>query len=119
MPRTGPKPGQARKKVRASYRVLLHGNQVCLVQRPANATLMASMWELPQVKGGAMNSTLRVRVRHSITNTDFEVLAFLEMYAEKRKIKESSAKWIHLQRVNRLPLTGLTRKILRHFSLLK
>jgi A/G-specific adenine glycosylase len=124
---------ESRKKVRAAYRVLLHQSCVYLVQRPADATLMPSMWELPQraeripVSSAAASS---VRLRHSITNTDFEIIAGLERQASRRELvganrnrqdpgaTPGSARWVHIRRLNRLPLTGLARKILRRFSLL-
>ena len=112
---------ESRKKVRAAYRVLLHQSCVYLVQRPADATLMPSMWELPQRAGDIPASSAAassVRLRHSITNTDFEITAQLERAGAKREVVGASAKWVHVQRLNRLPLTGLARKILRGFSLL-
>ena len=115
--RTGARP--ARKKVRASYRVLLHDGAVCLVERPRNATLMASMWELPQAAPRAPKSAQQVRLRHSITNTDFEIVAHLERLKTELKIQNNSARWIPLSRAGNLPLTGLARKILRRFLLLK
>jgi A/G-specific adenine glycosylase len=109
----------ARNKVRSFYRVLLHDRQVCLVQRDPSATLMASMWELPQGERRGTASAQAVRLRHSITTTDFEIFAQLEQRKEKPRMKDPSARWVPLARVDRLPLTGLTRKILRRFSLLK
>ena len=124
---------EVRKKVRAAYRVLLHQSCVYLVQRPAEATLMPSMWELPQRAGDTPVSSAAasgVRLRHSITNTDFEITACLERRATRREVAGSndsrrhagatsgSAKWVHVRRLNQLPLTGLARKILRRFSLL-
>jgi len=124
---------EARKKVRAAYRVLLHQSCVRLVQRPADATLMPSMWELPQGARGKLTSSAAaasIRLRHSITNTDFEIIAHLERRATKRESVGTSdsrrdagatsgaARWVHMRRLNRFPLTGLARKILRRFSLL-
>ena len=118
------KPTTLRSKVRAGYRVLLHGTRVYLVQRPADSTLMPSMWELPAVKGKVATSARSVRLRHAITNTDFEIVAHLEPQKTKtrkmtaRKRAGGSAKWVSLGSLDGLPLTGLTRKILRAFSLL-
>ncbi|HZR30077.1 MAG TPA: A/G-specific adenine glycosylase [Terriglobales bacterium] len=112
---------ESRKKVRTAYRVLLHQSCVLLVQRRPDATLMPSMWELPQRAGDIPASSAAassVRLRHSITNTDFEITAHLERAGAKREVVGDSTKWVHVQRLNRLPLTGLARKILRRFSLL-
>jgi len=86
------------------------------------------MWELPQYNGRVAKSAPSVRLRHSITNTDFEILACLEREKEPEQSKpkveagpeteQSSAKWVNIRRLNSLPLTGLTRKILQRFSLL-
>jgi A/G-specific adenine glycosylase len=113
---------ESRRKVRSAYQVRLHQSCVYLVQRPASATLMPSMWELPQHSGKTEKSASCVRLRHSITKTDFQIVACLEQEKEAVRAKvhaqESSARWINIQRLNRLPLTGLTRKILQRFSLL-
>ncbi|HTD23147.1 MAG TPA: hypothetical protein VK738_10865, partial [Terriglobales bacterium] len=118
---------ESRRRVRSAYRVKLYQGRVYLVQRPASATLMPSMWELPQYNGRVAKSASSVRLRHSITNTDFEILACLEREKEteqsrskdaKPKAEQSPAKWVNIRRLNSLPLTGLTRKILQRFSLL-
>jgi A/G-specific adenine glycosylase len=114
-----PRPAPPRRKLRAGYRVLLHEGQVCLVQRDRSAALMPSMWELPEGGSKVARSAQQLRLRHSITNTDFEILAHLEPQKEKPKIQEIAARWVPLARVNRLPLTGLTRKILQRFSLVE
>lgn len=109
---------EERRKVQASYRVLLHDNHVYLVQRSPNATLMPAMWELPPVGDKRVSLAQCVRLRHSITNTDFEVFAYLEKRGRASEIKSGLATWVRVDRLNRLPLTGLARKILRSFSLL-
>ena len=48
-----------------------------LVQRPANASLMAGMWELPALSDVQQNGDEPLaRLRHSITDTDYEVSVF-------------------------------------------
>jgi A/G-specific adenine glycosylase len=110
----------SRNKVQAGYRVLLLGNCVYLEQRPARAALMPSMWELPSANGKPAASVLTIRLRHAITRTDFEILAHLEPQRVKiqKNTRGRAGKWVKLRSLNRLPLTGLTRKILRGFSLL-
>lgn len=114
--------GESRRKVRAAYRVSVRRNRVCLVQRPPDATLMPSMWELPQHDGKVARSAQSVRLRHSITNTDFEIIATLEAEPESKLVQRgmeiSVARWVEMRRLNQLPLTGLARKILRRFALL-
>jgi len=110
----------SRNKVQAGYRVLLSDNSVYLEQRPARAALMPAMWELPSANGKPATSVLSIRLRHAITNTDFEILAHLEPQRPKiqKNIRGRAGKWVKLGTLHRLPLTGLTRKILRGFSLL-
>ena len=51
-----------------------HPVEILMEQRPQEASLMASMWELPQVEGFDTNSErLLLNVRHSITITNYYV----------------------------------------------
>ncbi|MGC1788706.1 MAG: A/G-specific adenine glycosylase [Terriglobales bacterium] len=94
--------------------------EVRLLQRPKTGSLMPGMWELPQ-------STERPRAvppdahwrtfRHSITVTDYTVHVLRS--APPRSIalpgspRAGRGKWIAIDRIAQLPITGLTRKILR------
>lgn len=110
----------SRNKIRANYRVLLHGTRVYLVQRPADATLMPSMWELPISNGRIAKPPTSMRLRHTITNTDFDIVAQLERQknGQRTTARRRAGRWVKLGGLNQLPLTGLARKILRRFSLL-
>ena len=44
-----PKPQPARKRRQLHYALARQGNSILLVQRPADATRMAGMWELPEI----------------------------------------------------------------------
>jgi len=102
--------------------VALHrrDGQVFLVQRPADARLMAGMWELPQIGSNGLSkspnsrfrgpngSSLLFSVRHSITVTDYTVRVW-----ERATPQSGAGKWISSGRLSGMPLTGLTRKILR------
>jgi A/G-specific adenine glycosylase len=87
-------------------RCLSHrANSLLLIQRPADDRLMPGMWELPEVRPRA--SDLRLfTVRHSITVTDYAV------HVVSRPAAPVSGKWLKVARLSRLPLTGLTKKIL-------
>ena len=88
-------------------------DRVLLVKRPATARLMPDMWELPTISArGACGKKPLFRLRHSITVTDYDVLVFAAAGAETK------AKWIRRERLSTLPLTGLTRKILRRAGLM-
>ena len=117
--RTRPEATASRKKVRAGYRVLLDGGRVYMLQRPKDAALMPSMWELPPANGTKPKAETSIRLKHAITDTDFEIVAHLERTTRTRKMNgEGPARWVELSNAGELPLTGLTRKILRGFSLL-
>lgn len=83
---------------------------ILLVQRPANEQLMPGMWELPQVTPRASDEQL-FSVRHSITVTDYKV----------RVVSSNGAKgtWIRRERLHKLALTGLTKKILRRAGIIQ
>ena len=71
---------------------------------------MPGMWELPvrETNEGVPLLT----VRHAITTTDYTVSVF------KDPATAAGGRWVSLQSIEKLPLTGLTRKILRKLELL-
>ena len=103
-PRSEP-PRHQRKRV-IHCTLCVRDRRLLLVQRPCEATLMAGMWELPEIispNGARPWLTLR----HSITTTDYSVKVFKGMAVEP------NGHWIARSRIAQLPLTGLARKILR------
>ena len=98
----------ARKKSIVQYSLCLKNGSVLLQQRPQNSSLMPGMWELPSSgEKKQKRQTLQpvMKLRHSITTTDYSVLVFP---GNLRK-----GQWVPLKNVERFALTGLTRKILR------
>ncbi len=98
--------------------------RIRLLQRPKNASLMPGMWELPQSSEPprAVPAAARWRTfRHSITITDYTVHVLRNLPAEVvwgrggAPFPDESAKgkWVAIDRLAQLPLTGLTRKILK------
>jgi A/G-specific adenine glycosylase len=85
---------------------------VFLVQRPKNARVMAGMWELPEITAPQDGTEPLVTVKHSITVTDYTVRIW-RMSAPP----EISGQWCTIERLPRLALTGLARKILRRSGL--
>ena len=81
-----------------------------LVQRSKDASLMAGMWELPEVAGSAL--PIEFRVRHSITVTDYSVSVSVGSVPPG-----IAGKRFPPSRFASLPLTGLTRKILKRAAL--
>ena len=88
-----------------------------LVQRAADASLMAGMWELPPVLSpeNLDGSAPVLRVRHSITDTDYRVSVFA-VDAHQFGGANPTAQWFTPKQCQRLALTGLTRKILRKIA---
>ncbi|HTZ96743.1 MAG TPA: A/G-specific adenine glycosylase [Terriglobales bacterium] len=97
---------QTKKAIR--YAFGCRNGKVFLVQRPRTSSLMPGMWELPELSSGQDVTDAWLTVRHSITVTDYTV------YVMKATAPEGSAgRWFSKTRLKTLPLTGLTRKILR------
>src|SRR3954468_5117533 len=104
---------ERRLRKSANLVLLRRGQTVGLSRRAGNERLMPGMWELPQVRRKSSAEPL-LSVRHSITNTDWSVSVF----KTNRIPVDHRIHWISLSQVSRLPLTGLTRKILRKLNLL-
>lgn len=86
--------------------------QVHLVQRAADASLMAGMWELP-VHEPAAGETPVFTVRHAITVMNHVV----DVYVARSGATDASAgEWVPLGELPRRALTGLTRKVLRRLG---
>jgi len=123
------------KKREIHYAFDFRQGKVFLVRRPRDARLMAGMWELPEVDGPASGAkaptnhageiaalkALRhpkakrgysaeacVTLKHSITVTDYTVRVWRMPVPD-----EDAGKWIPVERLTRVALTGLARKILR------
>lgn len=96
-------PTQApRKQEVVGYVFARKQGRVLLVQREAQARLMAGMWELPEVEPNGVKPVLELR--HAITTTDYRVKVYAGTSGE--------GQWITTRRLARLPLTGLARKVL-------
>jgi len=97
-----PKPQQKRE---IHYALDCRGDVVLLVERGWNESLMPGMWELPQIAGNGVDGSW-MKFKHSITVTNYTVRV-------KRGAAGVEGSWISKGRLAKLPLTGLTRKILR------
>ncbi len=106
----GERPQAARKRKKLIYGLARRNASVLLVQRPANASLMAGMWELPTLAEHDGTEPL-AKLRHAITDTDYEVSVFTVAPARLTSVK-ANARWFAQRQWERLPLTGLARKIL-------
>jgi A/G-specific adenine glycosylase len=93
---------------------------VRLVQRSKNASLMAGMWELPQTSDPPLPlppSTRWRTFRHSITITNYTVHVLRNVPLRNTSLPRGSpgakGRWIATDRIPQVPITGLTRKILK------
>ena len=98
-----------------ALRTVENRTEVLLEQRPRDASLMPGMFELPPLPLDAVLRTPPLlRVRHAITNTNFQV----EVYGDDTGLmaavpaRESDLHWASVQHLEMLPLTGLARKCL-------
>jgi A/G-specific adenine glycosylase len=124
------------KKREIHYALDVRDGAVFLVQRERDAALMPGMWELPEVAGAVVDASREqippprsascrndkalepspsplFTLRHSITVTDYRVRVWRN--AAPRGV---AGKWIPLERLDRIALTGLARKILRKAEML-
>jgi A/G-specific adenine glycosylase len=101
----------ARRKAVLEYSLCLKDGSVLLQQRDQRSSLMPGMWELPpcsvrsQKRQTVQPMQPMMKLKHSITTTDYSVLVFA---GNGRK-----GQWVPLINAERFALTGLTRKILR------
>ena len=97
--------------------------EVLLERRPADASLMPGMLELPPLPTDAVEAREPIlRVRHSITHTNY----YVEIYALRAGDRALRAavpasrevlSWFPVGRLGELPLTGLARKVLMRLDL--
>ena len=86
-----------------------------LVQRPKKASLMPGMWELPQSSEPPRPTRPAAHwrtFRHSITVTNYTVHV-LRNVPLPTAAPAAKGKWIAIDRIPHIPITGLTRKILK------
>jgi|SRR5579859_1688785 len=117
IPATAKSATQRKKEIH--YALARRDGSVLLVQRPAKASLMPGMWELPELnrnlpryKRNGNGPPPLFTMRHSITVTDFSV----SVWNPGSRLKRGH--WISGSKLRKLALTGLARKILRKADLL-
>ena len=111
--------------------------EILLLHRPAGASIMPAMFELPPLLPEAVEGREPVlRVRHAITNTNYYVQVFApQRYEpsdagklarpEKQPLRRAVPKgsgdlhWAGVSRLPGLPITGLTRKILQRLHVME
>jgi A/G-specific adenine glycosylase len=101
-----------RTKREIHYALDRQDGEVFLIQRPPDASLMAGMWELPEVTAANGAAKPLFTLRHSITVTDYTVRVW------PGAPPGSNGKRIPVERLRLVALTGLARKILRRAEML-
>ena len=116
-----PTPASSRQVKKEIWCVLSrrHGG-IRLVQRPSKASVMPGMWELPQSAAPPrpLPASAHWRTfRHSITITDYTVHVLRNTPLRNTPLLDTppaaKGKWIVIDRIPQIPITGLTRKILK------
>jgi A/G-specific adenine glycosylase len=90
------------------YALHRRNGSVFLTQRPCDARLMAGMWELPEISCPKDHAQPLLTVKHSITVTDYTVNVW-----PTTEMQDVTGRWWAFDRLPKLALTGLARKILR------
>lgn len=99
---------QSRRRAVLHYALALRDGSVLLQKRPQQSSLMPGMWELPLMETDLADSAPPIlKLRHSITTTDYTIF----VHAAKNH-HMNRGEWHSVRSAKRLPLTGLTRKIL-------
>lgn len=112
----GERAAEPRKRATLRYSLATRDGSVFLVRRPAGSSLMAGMWELPEIRADSefrSNGHRGFKLRHAITVTDFSVEVL-----PGDPPTGAAGKWVRQSRVTALPLTGLTRKIFRRAGII-
>ena len=99
---------ERRRRRQLHYRLARRRETVFLVLRGRGASLMPDMWELPELVVNGARPEVTFRLRHSITVTDFAIEVSVGEPPPGVR-----GRWVKRAQVEDLPLTGLTKKILR------
>ncbi|MDP9049343.1 MAG: A/G-specific adenine glycosylase [Acidobacteriota bacterium] len=130
-------PRDSQRSVPAAYLLDLRKRgtttEILLSLRDGDASIMPAMFELPGLPLEAVEGLEPVlRVRHSITNTNYYVQVFAQPNGAGKKTKPEprslrnavpknggEAHWANVLRLPGLPITGLARKILQRLNVME
>jgi A/G-specific adenine glycosylase len=103
------RPGNQTRQIKREihYALACQDGGIFMVKRPKTATRMPGMWELPETNANGTTEAW-LTLRHSITVTDYTVRVMQSLPPDG-----VNGRWVKKSQATRLPLTGLTRKILR------
>lgn len=124
---TAPRPRMLSEEVGRSLSVRLSPGskvarrEVLLELRPESETVMPGMWELPLLHDAEVpEQDLRMTLRHAIMQVNYYVRIRAVPAGKVRSmtVENGERRWVPLSDLGALPLTGLTRKVLRRAHLL-
>jgi A/G-specific adenine glycosylase len=108
--------GRMRRKVSE-----LDGQEVLLEQRAASQSVMPGLWELPALlDSNVAADELRMTVRHAIMQVNYcvRIRTVAEGDVDALTTIAGERKWVRLDKVGKMALTGLARKVLLRAHLL-
>jgi len=122
-------PRTAQRSQQAAYLLSLRkkgtATEVLLELRAKDASLMPGMYELPPLPQDAVEGREPLlRLRHSITNTNYYVQVFAPRGPQDQKLRRAvpaartDLHWIRTSRLSGVPLTGLARKALQRLDVM-
>lgn len=123
-------PRTAQRSQPAAYLLALRKRgvltEVLLERRGDDLSLMAGMYELPPLPLDAVEDREpTLRLRHSITNTNYYVQVFALRGRKDTKLRraipaaKSDLHWVRTGRLGSVALTGLARKILQRLDIMQ
>lgn len=110
-----------RERPRSGRRGAQHAKEVLLEQRPPEQSVMPGLWELPSLRHSDMlPHEAHMSVRHSIMQVSYRVYIRAVAESDLETMTDSGKKrrWVSLDDVAGMALTGLTRKVLLRAELL-
>jgi A/G-specific adenine glycosylase len=124
---TAPRPPMQSREVAYSLSVRsgqlagqLH-RELLLEQRPAALSVMPDLWELPTLRSANVpDEALRMTLRHAIMQVNYyvRIRTVFEDDVEAMTVPGGDRRWVPLQEVRAVALTGLARKVLTRAHLL-
>lgn len=104
----------------AAYALVERGRggarEVLLRQRGADESLMAGMWELPELAAKPEDAEVVMELRHSITVWSYRVKIVRGVAGDFRVSAKSGLGWCAVSELSEIALTGLTRKVLKRLG---
>jgi A/G-specific adenine glycosylase len=124
---TAPRAGQRSRPAAYLLNTRKRGpvTEVLLARRAEDVSLMPGMFELPPLDMDVVAEREPIlRVRHSITNTNYYVQIYAPVSPRDRSLRRAvpaateDLRWTRTGRLGSLPLTGLARKVLQRLGVM-